>query len=281
VIGEAGPGGEARSRTSSGRTARIVALARHAAIVGIAGVITGVIVGGVGGRLLMRISAIAAPDSVTGASTEGGNVVGDITIDGTLALLLFVGILSGLVGAVAYLITEPWLRWTGRWHGPVFGLLLLAIGSTAAFDPGNQDFRILRYQELNVAMFGALFVGFGLLIVPLIARLERSMPPVDPARPVAGSWAYLALTGFGMQFLGLFFIQFFDPDATGAETAPSAVGIALIGVTVATALAWTKDLVGDRPWNRWTEPAGYGLLLVAIVLGSARALSDIGQILAL
>jgi len=282
MSGEAGSSLATRPRPALEKTVRLVEAARHAALVGIAGVITGVVVGGVGGRIFMRISAIAAPSYVTGATTDGGNIVGDITIDGTLALVVFVGILSGLVGAVAYLLSEPWLAWAGRWHGLVFGVLLLAIGSTLAFDPGNRDFFILANQELSVAMLVALFIGFGLLIVPIITRLERSLPRVDPIRPVAGGWAYLALAAVGLQFLGAFFIQFFDPDASGAETAPVTVGIAMIGVALATLGYWVRRIRrGIVPMRGWTSLAGHGLLLTATALGTIRATGDIGDILTL
>ena len=260
----------------------MVELVRHAAIVGIAGVLTGVVVGGVGGRILMRISAIAAPDYVTGASTEGGNLVGDITVGGTVALIVFVGILLGLVGAIAYLISEPWLAWTGRWRAPVFGVLLLAIGSTSAFDPDNRDFLILGNHELNVAMFIVLFLAFGMMIVPLIERLEQSLPAVDPRRPVGGSWGYLALAAFGLQFLFLFFIQFFDADASGAETAPVEVGVVVIGVTLATLLVRVRYAQGgDEAINPPARFVGHGLLLLAAVIGGTRATADIADILAL
>ncbi len=87
----------------------ILALVRHVAVAGIAGVVTGVIIGGVGGRIVMRVSAIAAPDRVTGIRTENGFPIGDITLGGTLELVIFVGIFSGIVGAICYVITEPWL----------------------------------------------------------------------------------------------------------------------------------------------------------------------------
>ncbi|NNL12809.1 MAG: hypothetical protein HKO82_03870, partial [Acidimicrobiia bacterium] len=121
---ERGPG--LTTRPARGTRARLMEIARHSAIVGIAGVVAGVIVGGIGGRILMRISAVAAPDHVMGASTEGGNRVGEITLGGTLGLIIFVGIGFGVVGAIAFLISAPWLSRAGRWHGLAFGGFLLA-----------------------------------------------------------------------------------------------------------------------------------------------------------
>ncbi|NNJ47733.1 MAG: hypothetical protein HKP18_07880, partial [Acidimicrobiia bacterium] len=71
---ERGPG--LTTRPARGTASRLMEIARHSTIVGIAGVVVGVLVGGMGGRVLMRISAVAAPARVIGATTEGGNRVG-------------------------------------------------------------------------------------------------------------------------------------------------------------------------------------------------------------
>ena len=55
-------------------------LVRHIALVGVAGLATGFVVAGGGGRLLMRVAAIAGPDSATGRLTESGFNVGEIPI---------------------------------------------------------------------------------------------------------------------------------------------------------------------------------------------------------
>ena len=56
-------------------------IVRHVAVIGLAGAITGVIVGGLGGRLMMRVSALLAPDDAVGMLTESANVVGEITLE--------------------------------------------------------------------------------------------------------------------------------------------------------------------------------------------------------
>ena len=47
-------------------------LTRHVAIAGMAGVVAGVLVGGLGGRLFMRIAGAMASESAQGATTEAG-----------------------------------------------------------------------------------------------------------------------------------------------------------------------------------------------------------------
>ena len=41
----------------------------------VASLITGIVVGGLGGRLVMRLSAMATDDSRIGMTTDNGNVV--------------------------------------------------------------------------------------------------------------------------------------------------------------------------------------------------------------
>ena len=71
---------ESGSPLSGDKRLMAARLARHAAVIGIAGVLTGVLVGGVGGRLLMRVAAITAPDGAAGVLTDNGGIVSAISL---------------------------------------------------------------------------------------------------------------------------------------------------------------------------------------------------------
>ncbi len=90
-------------RTPGGRAATVLAeppILRLASSV-VSAVITGIVVGGLGTRLVMRLSAMATDDSTIGMLTENGNRVGDITGEGTIALVvLATGTAVGLIGFV-------------------------------------------------------------------------------------------------------------------------------------------------------------------------------------
>ena len=124
-----------------------------------AGIAAGVLVGGGGGRVVMRVSAIAADSD--GLLTEGGNRVGDITIAGTLALIVFGGALFGLLGGVVLYAGRPWLPRGLALRALLFAALLPLMGATTVITSENTDFRVLDPPGLNVAMFAALFVAFG------------------------------------------------------------------------------------------------------------------------
>jgi hypothetical protein len=180
---------------------RTPALLRLTSSIGAAAV-SGIVVGGVGGRLVMRLSALAADDSRTGMLTENGNVIGRITVEGTLALLLFVGLVTGVsVGLFLFALRTVLPR---RFLPGTLSTVLLALGATIAIDPSNADFVIVGHRALNVAMFIALFPAFGLLFVVLAERSERWLvgPPLARIAPLSlvgtGLGVVLGLLGVGV-----------------------------------------------------------------------------------
>jgi hypothetical protein len=145
-----------------------------------AGAVSGAIVGlaaiGIGLRLSMRISGALTASADRGQLTEAGNRVGEITLIGTFMLLLL-GIFLGMAGGIAYLVVRPWLPWNGWKRGLVYGGLLFALGGSSLFEGGrNQDYRTFGIAGLNVCLFGAIPVLFGLAVAPLAdLRLARAL----------------------------------------------------------------------------------------------------------
>src|SRR3954447_22001368 len=94
--------GPAATWTERTAASGIAGVLREIARGGIAGAIAGSAVGGLGGRLVMRAVAMLHPDSV-GAFTENGNRIGDITLGGTVFLLVF-GLIFGVLGGVLWVV---------------------------------------------------------------------------------------------------------------------------------------------------------------------------------
>ena len=263
--------------TQSEGESAIAQLVRHAAVAGIAGVITGIVVGGLGGRLVMRLSAIAGPDHLTGLPTSNGNRIGDITVGGTLELIIFVGIFTGAFGAIAYLITEPWLEWAGRWHGLIFGFVLLLMASTVVIEPENIDFALLRNERLNVGMFSALFIGFGLLMVWVRGALDARLPQTGCGGALT---LYGVLVAFGALLLFIFVATFFDEGETNDSDLEPLVGVFVVATGVATLTLWwlrvTERL--DVRWLQLLRLAGYAMLGGMLITGAIRLVSDVREI---
>ena len=155
------------------------AVLRAAAVGSISGLIAGVIAGGIGGRVAMRITALTAGSADQGALTEAGERVGIISTEGTLGLIIFTGVLAGMFGGLVYAAMRPWIAAAGPWKGLAFGSILLATLGWTVIERDNFDFHKFGYAPLNIAMFAALFVLFGLLVAPLYDFFDGCLQPVS------------------------------------------------------------------------------------------------------
>lgn len=157
----------------------------YASVALTAGVSAGITILGAGGRLAMRLLAATASDDAQGRLTEADEVVGEITVDGTVSFVLFIGIAGGVLAATLYLLIRRLLppRWLG---GLAFGAgLLVVIGTT--LDPlraENPDFDIVGPGWLAIVVFSLLMVAFGIVLSGLTAAISLWLPPLAANRRV-------------------------------------------------------------------------------------------------
>ncbi|MGH2473536.1 MAG: hypothetical protein ACRDG6_14305 [Candidatus Limnocylindria bacterium] len=250
---------------------RIPAVLREVAAGCLAGILVGIVVGGLGSRLAMRVSAMAAGPIPQGATTDNGAIVGEITLGGTIALIVFGGVFAGLQGGLLYAALRPWLLPFGRWRGLVFGFGLLGLDGSLILDDTNSDFIILRPPLLNVAMFAALFPIFSLALAPVFDRVLRFLD--------GGSFAAGALTIFALLlaalFLGLGLVSGFT--SLGSDPSPvDLVGLlSLLLIAAGLALRIPKPTAAAPPW----APASYVVLAAAVLVAAARTYSSVARIL--
>jgi hypothetical protein len=271
----------------------LVGFVRTIGINTLGGLIAAFLVGGIGSRIAMRISAAATGPVCPTLITENGNRCGEITLAGTISLLLFGTLFFGIPGGLIYAAMRPWLRRLGRWHGLVFGLLLLIIFGFVIIDGGNKDFRLFAQPLVNVALFAVLFPLFGLLIAPLVRWLDQTLPPAPPGLPlhirtVAAYLVYLllgAVSAIALLFIG----------AVGVETALGGEGDAFALyvpalfyytlLVVPGAYLITKQLrrTPKQSWNAQVSPnlgvIGYSALAVPIIAGLVLTIRSVSQIL--
>lgn len=236
-------------------------LGRHVGLAVLAGIIAGGVVGGLGGRIAMRVTGFVSGQAILGVSTSNGNRVGDITVGGTIGVLL-VGALLGVLGGVLYAPVEPWFRRFRPWQGVAFGVFLLAAAGIAVLDPANSDFPRFGSAALNVAMFGALFLLFG----PAIAWVFDRLPGVLPERGVPA----LFVVGLGWLALALTAVLVYLA-AGGLGTNPEAplTIIVAAALSIATAVRWRK----------FPLQLGYAALAVPPLAGAARLASALPVLL--
>jgi len=239
----------------------LIGLGRHVGLAVLAGIIAGGVVGGVGGRIAMRVTGFVSGQAVIGVTTTNGNRVGDITVGGTIGVLL-VGALLGVLGGVLYASVEPWFRRFRPWHGVAFGVFLLVAAGIAVLDPANSDFPRFGSAPLNVAMFAALFLLFGPLIAWVFDRLPRLVPADGmPARFVAGlGWLALSLAAV------LVYLS-----ASGLGTNPDALPTIIIAAALLTAAV--------THWRKFPSQLGYAALTVPLLAGAARLASALPVLL--
>jgi hypothetical protein len=245
-------------------------LARHVALLGLATVVSGILIGGVGGRIVMRVSALAAGPEMVGRVTENGNRIGEFTFGGTLILIVFVGALGGVLASVVVVGSEPWLKWMGPARGLGFAVAVLAV--YGQFD--SIDFLILEPKTLNVAMFLALFVVFGLTITALFWLFDRKLPKAGEDQQVG----YLVLDAFGALALFVTIFFFTSPDFCGCEPAYE-IGALLLVMTASTGIRYASSLVDTLPhWLvRGASFTGYGSLALLLAIGLSRTVDQIQQ----
>ena len=161
---------------------------------GLAGLIVGLVVGGIGGRLLMRVAALLEPDAA-GLRTENGNVIGAITSEGTLALLLFGGLLSGVIVGALWVAIRPWLPRRPAARALLEIPIAVAMGATLLIQDTNPDFIILRRNLVIVAALVALVALTGPSMVLAESVLDRLLPVVRRRGPALFAYAIIDALG--------------------------------------------------------------------------------------
>lgn len=155
------------------------ALRTLAGVVG-AAVIAGILVVGLGGRLLMRVMAATSGGAAQGKLTEAGEVVGDITLGGSVGFVAFTGILVPVAAGLLYLALRRFLPSGAVVAGTIFAVLLLGtVGVDQPMAPENVDFLILSPLWLAVGLIVGLTLLFGVTFVALAARFDAGLPSLE------------------------------------------------------------------------------------------------------
>ena len=168
--------------------------ARYAAIMLAAGAVAGVLAAGAGGRLVMRLLALTSA-TAQGAVTEGGATVGEISVEGTIGLVLFAGLPAGVLPVRCTHACGPFCRPAAAAE-PLVGLLTLVLAG-ATVEPlraDNFDFNLVGPDWLSVLAFAAVAAFQGMLVVAIAQRLYGARAAPRTARvALAGGVAVAAL----------------------------------------------------------------------------------------
>ena len=245
---------------------------RGVAVAIVGGFWAGALVTGPAVRLIMRLLAVTAGDDAQGRLTEADEVVGNIDVGGTIGLIVFGGVLTGLLSGAVYMLVRRWLP-TGWLGGVTFGLLHLVVAATVIdpLRPDNPDFDLVGPGWLSVTTFGAACVLHGLAVMAFANRYSHLVPPAA-SRSDSTAWVVpilllvlpsmiLVLSGVGIAatVVGLVITLVLSRSATVLRLARSR-GVLVAGrvVLVALALVLLPRVIADLQdvINRPTAAAG-------------------------
>jgi hypothetical protein len=168
------------------------AFAASAAITALAGAACGLVWGGIGGRIAMRVVFLTSSEHVRGLTSDDGFEIGTIS-GATVFLLIFTTILGGIAGigvGILRMVTS----------GPTWAVALgtgvataVSVGASIVHTDGV-DFRFLDPLWLTVGLFVLIPGLWGASVIVVIEQLLRSNHLAD--LPVAVRRRYWGATGW-------------------------------------------------------------------------------------
>ncbi len=211
---------------------------------------TGLLIGGIGGRLAMLLLRLTSDPSLRGLQTDDGFTIGIVSRD-TIFLL---GVTSGLglLGGVLYLIIRDWMP--TRYRAASTGAFFMLASGAGLLRPEGIDFTRLDPLPLAVGMFVAIPAIYGVLMSKAVEALLRD-----------GSWLRKPkrwVVGMAPLIIGFAF---------GVALAAASAAVWWTGRTFpGLVLAWRSSAVA------W---AGRGLLILAAATGGYFLIQDATAIL--
>jgi len=190
----------------------------------IAGASSGALVGGVGGRVVMRIIALI-DQSTDGVQTDSGTV-GEITAGGTFGLMQF-AVGAGIAGGLLYVAVRRWLPWSGVARGVAFGLFSVFVPGIIVFNKDNPDLQIFEPVLPVLALFIALVLLYGTAVALLADRLHGAPPVRRGPRADAALRATWCLAAAAMCVISIFSVRDFIDRAGSCLSADQNGGCAV------------------------------------------------------
>ena len=255
--------------TVTSRWTTVAELVREFAVGGLAGVVSGFLVAGVGGRLAMRLIAMVAPDNRIGLRTEGGAIVGEVTLSGTVDFLAFIGLGFGAFAATLLVAMWPWLsRWSPHLRPLALGAFALAVGGIDVIEPENPDFFISGNEIFSVLLLASLFILWGYTAVWFRSVFERQF--ASDSRRWTIAYAVIVVIGIPL-YLGfpttLFHQEF---NNTPMVVAISVVVLYLSAIGLWALRIWTKGAAITKT----IRTIGYVAIAFVLAVGLTKVFTD-------
>jgi hypothetical protein len=216
-----------------------------------AGLISGALIGGLGGRLAMFLLRVTSDPSLRGLETDDGFEIGSFT--GSTIFLVALCVAGGVLGGLFYLAVRSWAP--RRYRAVAMATFVGLAGGATIIKPDGIDFTLVEPHALSIALFIALPALYGAVVSILTERF------LDKKEGRVGSWGPIALVPLlGLAVLGPF--------------AAIVVAIALVG--------WMLNLkfpILDVWSSRPVSVIGRTALIAITCATSATLIADIWTIL--
>ena len=117
-------------------------------------------------------------EDTVGLTTENGEVIGNISFNGTMALITFGGLGMGLVAGTIWVIVSPWIPGRGMARAFMTAIAAIALGIPPLVQRTNPDFALLGYDPIVIVLLIGLvgLVGFSIALVD--DALDARLPPL-------------------------------------------------------------------------------------------------------
>ncbi|NNE96306.1 MAG: hypothetical protein HKN24_09790 [Acidimicrobiales bacterium] len=237
---------------------------------GLSAVIAGVVVLGIGGRLVMLGSRLLHPEAV-GRVTENGNRVGDFTVSGTLALIVFGGLLSGLLGGIVWVAISEWVPPNVLLHG----FIALSLGGSFLIQSDNTDFRIVDDARIDLVLLAGLVFAFGMVAMVTFRWLDARVP-TEPGLVAAVIYGALILQVSPLTFV--VFASMTSTEFSSFDRPPVWTGWLLLATLVVTVAWWIQHLRGSEKPAQFHRLLGTVLVAVATATGAFHLATEITRI---
>jgi len=256
---------------TEGLAVRLVGLVRRGALGGLAGAIAGVVVLGVVGRFVMFVSRLLHPEAL-GRRTEGGNRIGEFTVEGTIEIIVFAGLLSGLLAGVVWVLVREWIPKKAA----LVGVGTVAIGGSFLIQADNIDFFILENPRLDIVLLIGLLFLFGVVLYWVDGLLDKKMSD----RPKTfGIVVYSLMVAMAAPLIIPTFGNLLTEGFCSCSNPPIWTGVFLTATSLATVVWWVQHLRGEDTPSQTLKMIGTTSLALTAIAGAVDLATEITHIL--
>jgi len=219
----------------------------------------------------MFVSRLLHPEAL-GRITENGNRIGEFTVDGTIELIVFGGLLSGLLAGVVWVLVREWIPKKAA----LVGLGAVAIGGSFLIQGNNRDFFILQDPRLDLVLLLGLLFLFGVVLYWVDGLLDEKMPDQPQT---FGIVVYSLMVAIAAPLIIPTFASMFSKDFCFCSNPPIWTGVFLTATSLSTIVWWVQHLRGADTPSRTLNMIGTTSLALTAIAGAVDLTTEITQIL--